>query len=102
MITEILCFIFADLSSAGVDEEKSRKIFLHEKLIISLFFLVLRKRGKKNQKSLQDLSALSVPMKTEKCAPLPARDFCSYLTKIRRNREARVRFTDFSKSANAL
>ena len=39
--------------------------------------------------------------KARKSAPLPARDFCSYLAKIRRNREARERFADLLLLANA-
>ena len=51
-----------------------RKLFY----FISPLFLFERKRGKKNQKSLQDLSALSVRAKTRKGAPLPARDIRSF------------------------
>ena len=62
-------------------------------------FLFERKSCKKNQKTCRFI-ALSVQIKARKNAPLPARDFRSSLTKIRRNREAKYRFTGFLRSAN--
>jgi len=64
-------------------------------------FLFERKSRKKNQKSLQDLSALSAQIKAF-ARTSPRRDFCSFLAKIGRNREVIERFTNFLWSANAL
>jgi hypothetical protein len=71
-------------------------------MALDQLFLFERKSYKKRQKPLQDLSALSVLLIIRKSAPLPARDVCSFLANIRRNREARERFTNFLLSANAL
>jgi hypothetical protein len=67
---------------------------------ITLFFFLKEKEAKR----IKNLAGLSLYKcrKEHKKRASPARDVCSCLTNIRRNYEAKKRFTDLLWTANAL